>query len=99
MESRAQHALRVKQALTSLRTLPWPYAGRIGVRETTADGESSDLHVLDRWCYLGTVRSEAELHDLADSRAAPVFDVDTYKILKRFLAKPPRDAEIIRLAA
>jgi len=97
LESRAQHALRLKDALSSLRTLPWPFAGRIGVRENSPDGEHSDLHVLDRWCYLGTARSETELHDITDNRAAPVFDVDTYKILKRFLAKPPRGTEIIRL--
>ena len=99
LESRAQHALRLKQALSSMRTLPWPFAGRIAIRENAGDGETTELHVLDRWCYLGTVRSEAELHDLADTRAAPVFDVDTYKILKRFIAKPPRGASIVRLAA
>ena len=82
-----------------MRTLPWPFSGRIAIRENAADGETTELHVLDRWCYMGTVRSEADLHDLADSRAAPVFDVDTYKILKRFIAKPPRGAAIIKLAA
>lgn len=99
LESRAQHALRLKDALSSLRTLPWPFAGRIGVRENAPGGEHSDLHILDRWCYLGTARSETDLHDIADNRAAPVFDVDTYKILKRFLAKPPPGTEIIRLTA
>jgi DNA polymerase-3 subunit epsilon len=60
------------------------------------------LHVLDRWCHLGTVRSEAEFHDFAEQgglATAPAFDIDTYKILKRFLAKPPRGAQIIQLAA
>ncbi len=102
LESRAQHALRLKDALGSLRTLPWPFGGRIAIREHASDGESTDLHVLDHWCHVGTIRnesSEAELHDLADHHAAPVFDVDTYKILKRFLAKPPRGTDIIRLAA
>jgi len=100
LESRAQHALRLKDALRSLRTLPWPFGGRIAIRENAADGETTELHILDRWCHLGTVRSEAELYDLADNnRATPVFDVDTYKILKRFLARPPRGMEIIRLAA
>jgi DNA polymerase-3 subunit epsilon len=99
LESPAQHAMRLKQALGSLRTLPWPFEGRIAIRENTADGETSELHVLNHWCYLGTVRSESELHDLSESRAAPVFDVDTYKILKRYLAKPPRGVDIIRLAA
>jgi DNA polymerase-3 subunit epsilon len=99
LESREQHALRLKQALGSLRTLPWPFEGRIAIRENTQDGEATELHVLDHWCYLGTVRNESELHDLTESRAAPVFDVDTYKILKRYLAKPPRGVDIIRLAA
>jgi DNA polymerase-3 subunit epsilon len=99
LESRAQHALRLKMALSAMRTLPWPFAGRIAIREATIDGETAELHVVDRWCHLGTVRSESELHDLAEYAAAPVFDVDTYKILKRFLAKPPRGAQIIRLAA
>ena len=94
-----QHALRVTEALASMRTAPWPYAGRIAVREAAADGERADLHVIDHWCHLGTARDESELAEVANARAAPVFDVDTYKILKRFLAKPPKGARIIRLAA
>lgn len=30
---------------------------------------------------------------------ASAFDVDTYKILRRFLARPPRSAEIVELGA
>ncbi len=99
LESHEQHALRLKQALSSMRTVPWPFEGRIAIRENTIDGECTDLHVLDHWCYLGTVRSEAELHDLAEVRTAPVFDVDTYKILKRYITKPPHGASIVRIAA
>jgi DNA polymerase-3 subunit epsilon len=99
LESRAQHALRVKAALSALRTLPWPFKGRIGIRETAADGETAEMHVIDRWCYLGAVRSEQELYALAEGKSAPPFDVDIYKIIKRFLAKPPRNTTIIELAA
>lgn len=99
LESHAQHALRLKAAMGSMRTLPWPYAGRIAIREHAGDGENAQLHVVDRWCYLGTATNEAELHELTASRAAPSFDVDTYKILKRYLAKPPRNASILKLAA
>ena len=90
---------RLKAAPSSLRTLPWPFAGRIAIRENAGDGETTELHVLDRWCYVGAVRSEAELHELSETRAAPVFDVDTYKILKRYIAKPPRGASIVCLSA
>jgi len=99
LESRAQHALRLQAALLSMRTLPWPFAGRIAVRESTPDGETSELHVLDRWCHLGTAHDESELHDIAESHSVPVFDLDTYKILRRFLAKPPRDTTIVELTA
>jgi DNA polymerase-3 subunit epsilon len=98
LESTEQHALRLKTALTSLQMQPWPFAGRIAIREEAGDGEVTEMHVVDHWCHLGTARSEAELHELAENRAAPVFDVDIYKILKRFLAKPPRGASILRLA-
>jgi DNA polymerase-3 subunit epsilon len=108
LESPEQHALRLREALASMRTLPWPFKGRIAIRESAPDegtdgtGRPTELHVLDRWCYLGTARSEAELHDICSANRAheaPVFDVDTYKILKRFIAKPPRGASIVKLAA
>lgn len=98
VETPALHSLRIKQAFVALRTQPWPFKGRIAVREIAADGEKSELHVIDRWCYLGTARSEQELRDISETRTAPVLDLDTYKILKRFFAKPPRNAEIIELA-
>ena len=81
------------------RIEPWPFRGRVGVREVAPDGEKSELIVLDRWCYLGTVRSEHELHELQESRPQPVFDLDTYKILTRFFKKPHRACSIVELAA
>ena len=98
-ETPERHALRLAQALVSLRMQPWPFKGRIGVRETAAGGEKTELIVLDRWCYLGTVRSEHELHELQESRPQPVFDLDTYKILTRFFKKPHRACSIVELAA
>ena len=92
-ESRAQHDLRLTEALSGLKLQAWPYNGRIGVRE--ASGERTDLHVLDRWCYLGTVRAEHEF-DALDPR--PVFDLDTYKILKRFFAGAGNSAKIVPMA-
>jgi DNA polymerase-3 subunit epsilon len=99
LESHAQHALRLKIALASMRTLPWPFKGRVGIRETSENGEHSEIHVLDHWCYLGAARSEAELHEFAQTRSSPVFDIDTYKILTRFLDKNSKRCEIVALAA
>jgi DNA polymerase-3 subunit epsilon len=76
---------------------PWPFRGRIGVRETAFELDRSELIVLDRWCYLGTARGEYELRELEERE--PVFDLDTYRILTRFLRRPRRASSIVDLAA
>ena len=94
-ETRVSHALRLAAALAQLKMRPWPFKGRIGVRENDTGG----LIVLERWCYLGTVRSETELAELEETRPQPVFDVDTYKILSRFFASARRNYRVVELAA
>lgn len=92
-ESPAVHGLRLGQALARLRMRPWPFAGRVGIRES---GNAADpLIVLDRWCYLGTARSETELRELSERSQQPVFDLDTYRILTRFFSSArPRCAVV-----
>jgi DNA polymerase-3 subunit epsilon len=96
-ESRAAHALRLGTALAQLRVRPWPFKGRIGVLETGAT--RGEIIVLDRWCYVGTARSEAELGELAGQHPPAAFDLDTYKILTRFFGRPRDDYRVIELAA
>ncbi len=93
-EAPAQHDLRLIEALAELKLQTWPFRGRIGVRESS--GGEAVMHVLNHWCYLGSVRSDEELADL-DVR--PAFDLDTYKILKRFLGDKRSGVEIVPLAA
>ena len=92
-ESVAAHNLRLMQALQSLRLAPWPYTGAIGLRERS--GERNEVHLFDRWCFLGTARTEAEIHEKLEVRGQPVFDLDIYKILKREFAKRTRGVVLI----
>ncbi len=98
-ESIAAHNLRLLGALTKLRMRAWPYKGLTGFRETqraASCGEPrTDIHLFDHWCYLGTVRSEEELHARLESRMEPVFDLDTYKILSRVLDHKKHGLDII----
>jgi DNA polymerase III subunit epsilon len=87
------HDARVRLALAGARLKPWPYRGRILVAERDWRGEQ-DLHVLERWRYLGTVR-EPDAAEGLDAEAVP-FDPDVYRILKRFLSAPA-GARIIEL--
>lgn len=94
-ESLTVHGLRLGQALAQLRMRPWPFAGRIGIRES---GRRADpIIVLDRWCYLGTARSEVDLETLLESRSPLAFDLDTYRILTRFFASARPRCTIVPL--
>ena len=92
-ETVAAHNLRLLQALQSLRLAPWPYKGAIGLRERS--GEKSEVHLFERWCFLGTARTDAEIYEKLEVRCRPVFDLDIYKILKRELAKRTRGVALI----
>lgn len=99
VETAEAHALRLAAALAKLRVRAWPFPGRIGIRETAAGGERCELHVLDQWCHLGTVRSEEELLELQEGSPRPLFDLDTYKILTRYLLNGKHRPQIIPLPA
>ena len=60
----------------------WPYQGPVGIRERY------DMHVVDRWRFLGTAHDEGELYELLDA-CAPEFDKRIYMLLKRTIDKMP----------
>jgi DNA polymerase-3 subunit epsilon len=98
-ESLRAHAARLALALQSLRLEPWPFAPRVGIREHDAARERTEIHVFERWCYLGVARDDAELAELAASTRRPVFDLDTHQILSRLIKRKHGTLEIVELAA
>jgi DNA polymerase III subunit epsilon len=86
-EASELHYLRLQQALAAHRMKSWPYPGKIGIHEQNPLTGQSQLHVFEHWCALGSVDDEASLHSLANSRSQLMFDLDTYKLLVRELAK------------
>ncbi|MDX1455158.1 MAG: exonuclease domain-containing protein [Gammaproteobacteria bacterium] len=109
-ETDLQHWLRLQEALESWRFARWPFDGAIGIRETAADGRK-ELHLLDNWCWLESISADGLGDDPAGTQAELFgpdglpealarrregsFDLDTYKILKRYLLgrKPKLKAE------
>jgi DNA polymerase-3 subunit epsilon len=76
--------------LSAGRVADWPYGGPIGVRER------SDVHIIDNWCYLGSVQTESEIFQILENRA-PRFDPATYAFLRKTLSRLPQ-RRIVRLA-
>jgi DNA polymerase-3 subunit epsilon len=83
------HYLRLKLALMPLRLKPWPYPGKVGVREQNDNTGKVQLHIFQDWCHLTTVEDENELQDALKSRFSPAFDLDTYKLLVSQLKTRP----------
>ncbi len=90
-ESSALYNLRLQLALKPLQTRSWSWPGPIAIAET--DGDRTDWHVVDLWCYLGTARSEADIADCLDSPRR--FDLDSYRILQRWLRRPRANVTVI----
>jgi excinuclease Cho len=90
-EAAHQHALRLRSALDALRVVTWPYAGAVGILES-GDG-LSQMHVVDHWCYLGTL--DAPFESTQQMQARPRFDVDTYAILVRPLVQGQLEVQIL----
>ena len=95
-ESIHAHYARLAAALAPLKSPDWPHRGPLGVVEVDASRDASEVHILDRWCYLGTARSEAEVAELLEARR-PRFDYDHYRILSRHLGK--RGVRVVPLSA
>ena len=88
LETAAAHLERVHQALDRKRLARWPHAGTISIVENSADLLRQDWHVIDQWCYLGTVQSERAAWELARSGERR-FDLDEYQILQKHLDAEP----------
>lgn len=82
------HLARVAAALARFPgAAQWPHAGPVGIVERDRGREAADVHVVDRWCYLGTASSDEEVHDLLAAGRRTPFDYDHYRILARHLGK------------
>jgi DNA polymerase-3 subunit epsilon len=94
-ESVAQHFARLAAGLARLEAPHWPYRGPVGIVERDRDRELEEIHLVDRWCYLGAARSEAELAEFSESQHTPRFDYDHYRILTGHLRK--RGVRVLQL--
>ncbi|MCU0809464.1 MAG: exonuclease domain-containing protein [Thiobacillaceae bacterium] len=86
-ESIGLHSARLMAALAKLKLEAWPYPGPIGLVERDDFMDIEEVHVVDGWRYLGTARSEVDVHDLLDQASTAQFDRDTYKLIRSHLGK------------
>lgn len=72
--------LKFDEAFYRHRIRPWPFSGPILIKEK---GESEEHFVVDKWCLIGSLKSEQDRID--ELQQEYQFDYDAYKILRQFL--------------
>ena len=101
LESPELHFLRLKLALTQQQLHVWPHTGKVGLREHHPGTGRTDIHIFDQWCHLATVHDDEQLEEaLTQSSPALAFDLDTYRLLYKYLSGSSKsDVELIRFPA
>lgn len=90
-----RYNMRFIQAFSSKKIKRWPFASAILIEEKNPLSEKHEMHVFDKWCYMGTITKENELYTLKND---VFFDVSIYKILLSYL-KNIRNHKNIRLVS
>lgn len=93
------HEARLAMALAKLKLRSWPYPGAVGIEEISPAGDRTEIHVLDNWRHLGTADSKASLWQILAECATLPFDLDSYKILTRFLEKKKQHIRFVDLSS
>lgn len=95
-ESPALYNARLSEAFATRSVSVWPYKRPIIIRERESDSKGTAFF-LDQWILHGAYRYDDEQFEpLIEPQAA--FDYDTYKIVSRFLRKPPSACDITTVA-
>lgn len=90
MEPVMKYNLRFHEAFFKNRIKPWPFEGPIVIREK---GDNEEYFIIDKWCLLGNSKNEIVTDDVRKDYS---FDLDTYKILCRYLSKKKNYRNISR---
>jgi DNA polymerase-3 subunit epsilon len=95
LETASAYNDRLEEAFRHSRLHAWPFTGPILVTEQHGQLEGSEGLVVDQWCLVKRLREYDEGVD--ETAVTNEFDLDTYKILRRYLSDPANRRSIKRL--
>ncbi|CAN5147632.1 exonuclease domain-containing protein [soil metagenome] len=92
-EQPLHYNLRFMTAFAKTKVKRWPYGGAIIIEERNEITDKMEYFVIDQWCYMGSVTMDS-MGSYKESDQDYTFDLDTYKILVRFLNSPKNGRKI-----
>jgi len=84
---------RFMTAFSRTKVKRWPYKGTIIIEERNEITDTMEYFLVDQWCFLGTVTMDS-MGSFKESEHDYTFDLDTYKILIRYLNSPKNEKRI-----
>ncbi len=81
-ELNIKYNMRFTQAFYKYKLKRWVFDSAVIIKEK---GDREEAFIIDKWCLLGSVKSEDDMTNITNEYR---FDLDTYKILTKFLLKP-----------
>ena len=84
-EAASQHSVRLMMALARYKLCPWPYPTPVAMVESDEFGTRQDYHVVNKWRFVGTARSESRLYELTEEATIGAFDPEIYRLVRKFL--------------
>lgn len=91
-ELNIKYNVRFEEAFYKYKIREWKFDGPIVISEK---GEKEEAFVIDKWCLLGNAKSADELENLSKEYT---FDLDTYKILSKFILRLNNKLSITNLS-
>lgn len=89
LEFNLKYNLRFDEAFYKSKIKQWNFDTPILIKEK---GNKEEVHIVDKWCYLGSIKNEADT--LKEIIHEYRFDIDTYKILARYILNPKNQKNI-----
>lgn len=96
-ENPLKYTMRFAEAFGNNTIKVWPFTGQIIISERNELEKTAEYFVVDKWCLLSQY-SENEVHNEAVCSGEYLFDLDTYKLLVRFLQKKENLKKIKQLS-
>ncbi len=84
-----KYNLRFDEGFYNKKIRPWRFDSPIIIKEL---GDRQESHLVDKWCYLGSIKDES--FDIESLKKEYRFDFDTYKILNKFIMDPKNEKKI-----
>jgi DNA polymerase III subunit epsilon len=83
---------RFEKAFARYKIKSWPFRGPVAVKDEAEEGEGT-AYVVDNWCLTEVIEYSGE--HKSSQKVSMMFDLDSYKILSRFLLDPKNSRNLV----